>query len=278
MADTEQICAMAEQIKDELICDRRTIHAQPELAFQEEKTSAFVQARLQELGIEYKTGYAKTGVVGLIRGKKGPGRTLLLRADMDGLPIQEANDVPYRSKVDGRMHACGHDSHVAMLLGTAKLLKSMEQEFCGTVKLMFQPAEEGAGGAEPMIEDGLLENPDVDAALALHVEPTYPCGKIAIKSGALMAAPDEFDLVIRGKGGHGAYPHKTVDPILTAAKVVGGPAKHYGAQYRRGCAGCCIRGANQRRTVLQRDTGRGCTQGYGARVRRCNARAAVRAD
>ncbi len=222
MTDTKQICAIAEQIKDELVRDRRTIHAHPELAFQEEKTSAFVQARLQELGIEYKPGYAKTGVVGLIRGKKGAGKTLLLRADMDGLPIQEANDVPYRSKVDGRMHACGHDSHVAMLLGAAKLLKSMEQEFCGTVKLMFQPAEEGAGGAEPMIEDGLLENPNVDAALALHVEPTYPCGKIAIKSGALMAAPDEFDLIIRGKGGHGAYPHKTVDPILTAAKVVEG--------------------------------------------------------
>ena len=222
MTDTKQICAMAEHIKDELVRDRRTIHAHPELAFQEEKTSAFVQARLRELGIEYKTGYAKTGVVGLIRGKKGAGKTLLLRADMDGLPIQEANDVPYCSKVDGRMHACGHDSHVAMLLGAAKLLKSMEQEFCGTVKLMFQPAEEGAGGAEPMIADGLLENPSVDAALALHVEPTYPCGKIAIKSGALMAAPDEFDLVIRGRGGHGAYPHKTIDPILTAAKVVEG--------------------------------------------------------
>lgn len=222
MTDTKQICAMAEHIKDELVRDRRTIHAHPELAFQEEKTSAFVQARLRELGIEYKTGYAKTGVVGLIRGKKGAGKTLLLRADMDGLPIQEANDVPYCSKVDGRMHACGHDSHVAMLLGAAKLLKSMEQEFCGTVKLMFQPAEEGAGGAEPMIADGLLENPSVDAALALHVEPTYPCGTVAIKNGALMAAPDEFDLVIRGRGGHGAYPHKTIDPILTAAKVVEG--------------------------------------------------------
>lgn len=218
----EKIRQMADGIKDELIQDRRTVHEHPELAFHEEKTSAFVQARLKELGIEYKTGYAKTGVVGLIHGKKGAGRTIMLRADMDGLPIQEQNNVPYRSKVDGRMHACGHDSHVAMLLGTAKLLKSLENEFCGTVKLMFQPAEEGAGGAEPMIADGLLENPTVDAALALHVEPTYPCGKIAVKSGALMASPDEFDIVIQGKGGHGAYPHNTVDPILTAAKVVEG--------------------------------------------------------
>lgn len=218
----EKIRQMADGIKNELIQDRRTVHEHPELAFHEEKTSAFVQARLKELGINYKTGYAKTGVVGLIHGKKGAGRTIMLRADMDGLPIQEQNDVPYRSKVDGRMHACGHDSHVAMLLGTAKLLKALENEFCGTVKLMFQPAEEGAGGAEPMIADGLLENPKVDAALALHVEPTYPCGKIAVKSGALMASPDEFDIVIQGKGGHGAYPHNTVDPILTAAKVVEG--------------------------------------------------------
>ena len=222
MCDTNRICKLAQEMKETLITDRRIIHMQPELAFCEEKTSAFVQARLKELGIEYKTGYAKTGIVGLIHGKKGAGRTLLLRADMDALPILEENDVAYRSKTDGRMHACGHDSHVAMLLGAAKLLKAMEQELCGTVKLMFQPAEEGAGGAEPMIEDGLLEEPKVDGALALHVEPTYPCGKIAVKSGALMASPDEFDIIIKGKGGHGAYPHNTVDPVLTAAKVIEG--------------------------------------------------------
>ena len=262
----EKIRQMADGIKDELICDRRTVHEHPELAFQEEKTSAFVQARLNELGIEYKTGYAKTGVVGLIHGKKGAGKTILLRADMDGLPIQEQNDVPYRSKVDGRMHACGHDSHVAMLLGTAKLLKSMEDAFCGTVKLMFQPAEEGAGGAEPMIADGLLESPAVDAALALHVEPTYPCGKIAVKSGALMASPDEFDIEIKGKGGHGAYPHDTIDPILTAAKVVEGlqsiPARNVEAAVPAVVSVCQIQGGQFYNVIPETVTIKGTTRAF----------------
>lgn len=222
MHDTKKVVKLANEIKDELINDRRTIHQNPELAYCEEKTSAYIQKRLDELGIEYRSGCAKTGVVGLIRGKKGCGATVMLRADMDALPVCEQNDVEYKSKIDGRMHACGHDSHVSMLLGTAKVLKAMENEFCGNVKLMFQPAEEGTGGAEPMIKEGLLENPKVDAALALHVEPTYECGKIAVKSGALMASPDGFKIVVKGKGGHGAYPHNTIDPVLTAAKIIEG--------------------------------------------------------
>lgn len=222
MTDAEKIKAAGKEMAGELVQTRRMLHRQPELAYCEEKTSAFVQTRLKELGIEYKTGYAKTGVVGLINGKKGAGRTILLRADMDALPIFEQNDAEYRSETDGCMHACGHDAHTTMLLGAAKVLKLLENEFSGTVKLMFQPAEEGTGGAEPMIKDGLLENPKVDAALALHVEPTYPCGSVAVKSGALMASPDEFEIVIKSEGGHGAYPHNTIDTVLTAAKVIEG--------------------------------------------------------
>ena len=222
MHDTQKVVKLAHEMKEQLIKDRRTIHRHPELAYHEEKTSAYIQKRLDELGIEYRTGCAKTGVVGLIRGKKGDGATIMLRADMDALPILEQNDVEYKSEIDGRMHACGHDSHVTMLLGAAKVLKAMENEFCVNVKLMFQPAEEGTGGAEPMIKEGLLENPKVDAAIGLHVEPTYESGKIAVKSGALMASPDGFKITVRGKGGHGAYPHNTIDPVLTAAKIIEG--------------------------------------------------------
>ncbi len=222
MHDAKKVIDLANAIKQEVIKDRRHLHENPELAYCEEKTSLYVQKKLEELGIEYETGYAKTGVVGIIRGKKGEGRTVLLRADMDALPVQEQNDVEYRSKVDGCMHACGHDAHTAMLLGAAKVLKAMENDFCGNVKLMFQPAEEGTGGAEPMIKDGLLNNPTVDGAFALHVEPTYECGTVAVKGGALMASPDGFKITVKGKGGHGAYPHNTIDPVLTAAKIIEG--------------------------------------------------------
>ena len=222
MYDAKKVIELANAIKNEVIKDRRHIHENPELAFREEQTSIYVQKKLDELGIEYETSYAKTGVVGIIRGKKGDGRCVLLRADMDALPMQEKNDVEYRSKVDGCMHACGHDAHTAMLLGVAKVLKSMENDFCGTVKLMFQPAEEGDGGAEPMIKAGILNNPKVDGAFALHVEPNYECGTIALKGGALMASPDGFKITVKGKGGHGAFPHLSIDPILTAAKIVEG--------------------------------------------------------
>lgn len=222
MHNTEKVKKLAYEMKEKLIKTRRHIHENPELAYCETETGKFICQRLDELGIEYKTGYAKTGIVGLIRGKKGDGETVLLRADMDALPIYEQNDIPYRSKIDGCMHACGHDSHVTMLLGAAEVLKNMEDDFCGNVKLMFQPAEEGTGGAEPMIKDGLLKNPDVNAAFGLHVEPTYECGCVAVKSGALMASPDGFEIIVKGKGGHGAYPHNTIDPVLTAAKIIEG--------------------------------------------------------
>lgn len=222
MYDSKKILELAQNMSEELVDMRRTLHQKPELAYCEFETSKLVQRRLDELGIEYKANVAKTGVVGIIRGKKGDGKTVLLRADMDALPIQEQNDVPYRSQIDGCMHACGHDSHTTMLLGAAKLLKQLENEFCGNVKLMFQPAEEGTGGAEPMIEEGLLEEPRVDAAFGLHVEPSYECGTVAVKGGALMASPDGFEVTVKGKGGHGAYPHNTIDPLLTAVKIIEG--------------------------------------------------------
>ena len=217
--DANHIRTRAQELADELTETRREIHRHPELAFCEQHTAGLICGRLEELGIEYQSGIGKTGVVGLVRGAK-PGRTLLLRADMDALPVTELTGAPYASQNEGVMHACGHDSHVACLLGTARILQENRERFCGNVKLMFQPAEEDAGGAMPMIEDGLMEHPRVDAALALHVEPTFDCGTVALKRGATMASPDEFDIVIRGRGGHGAYPHNTADPIAAAAQVI----------------------------------------------------------
>lgn len=217
--NAEKIRARAQELADELSQTRREIHSHPELAFCEQRTARLICSRLEQIGIEFEVGIGETGVAGLIRGSK-PGRTLLLRADMDALPVTELTGVPYASQSEGIMHACGHDSHVACLLGVARILQENRDHLCGNVKLMFQPAEEDAGGAMPMIEDGLMESPHVDAALALHVEPTFDCGTVALKGGATMASPDEFDIIIRGKGGHGAYPHNTADPIVAAARVV----------------------------------------------------------
>lgn len=219
MWNAENIRARAQELATELSQTRREIHRHPELAFCEQRTARYICDRLEELGIEYRAGVGKTGVVGDIRGAR-PGKTILLRADMDALPVTELTAAPYASQNRGVMHACGHDSHVACLLGAAKILQENRDSFGGNVKLMFQPAEEDAGGAMPMIEDGLMENPRIDAALALHVEPTFPCGTVALKAGATMASPDEFDIVIRGRGGHGAYPHNTADPIVAAARVI----------------------------------------------------------
>lgn len=218
----QQIQAAAKKLADEMIKNRRMIHQHPELAFQEKWTSDFVKKQLDNLSISYQDNIAETGVCALIQGKKGPGRTVLLRADMDALPLEECSGVAYASQQPGKMHACGHDLHTAILLGAAKIIKSMEDQFSGNVKLMFQPAEEGAGGAEPMIQAGILTDPPVDAALGLHVETEFDCGTIAVKSGALMASPDEFDITITGRGGHAAYPHTAVDPVLVAAKVIEG--------------------------------------------------------
>lgn len=215
----QTIIKKANLLCDQLIADRRTLHTMPEIAFGEVRTAGYIQSRLDEMGIEYKSGIAKTGILGIIRGAK-PGKTVLLRADMDALPIHEQSGVAFSSQNEGMMHACGHDAHVSCLLGAANILNNMKDRIKGNIKLMFQPAEEGVGGAEPMILEGILQDPHVDAAFALHVEPGYECGKIAVKPGAIMAAPDEFTIHIKGKGGHGAYPHKAVDPILVAAKYI----------------------------------------------------------
>jgi amidohydrolase len=176
---------------------------------------------LQEWGIEHQTGIAETGIVAIIKGGKiDSGKVLAIRADMDALPIQELNEVPYKSQHDGVMHACGHDGHTAIALGTAYYLQSNRQNFAGTVKIIFQPAEEGPGGAKPMIEAGVLKNPDVDAIIGLHLWNNLPLGTVGVRAGALMAAVECFKCTILGKGGHGAMPHQTIDSVVVAAQIV----------------------------------------------------------
>ncbi|MNW94912.1 putative hydrolase YxeP [compost metagenome] len=207
-------------LADQMIQDRRDFHMYPELGFEETRTAAKIVEALRAAGIdEIQTGVAKTGVVALIRGR-APGKTVLLRADIDALPVTELNDIPYRSRHDGKMHACGHDAHTAMLLATARVLHARRAEFDGIVKLVFQPAEEGPGGALPMIEEGVMENPKVDAALGLHIWNLAEVGTIGVRSGPVMANTDEFTLTLRGRGGHGAMPHLSVDAITVAGQVI----------------------------------------------------------
>ena len=201
---------------------RRLIHQKPELGFKEELTSKFISQKLQKWGIEHQTRIAKTGIVATIKGNKQAesnqnNRVLAIRADMDALPIQELNEVSYRSQHDGVMHACGHDGHTAVALGTAYYLQSIRDNFTGTVKIIFQPAEEGPGGAKPMIEAGVLKNPDVDAIIGLHLWNNLPLGTVGVRAGALMAAVESFRCTILGKGGHGAMPHQTVDAVVVVA-------------------------------------------------------------
>ncbi len=198
---------------------RRDFHAHPELGFHEVRTAGIVAKELTSLGLEVHTGVGGTGVVALLDGAK-PGPVVLVRADMDALPIREETGAPYASQNPGVMHACGHDGHTAVLLTVAKMLNAHRNQLSGTVKFMFQPAEEGMGGAEKMIEDGVLENPKVNVALALHVWNEKPVGWVGIAGGPVMAGAEIFKIKVRGKGGHGAVPHLAVDPILAAAQVV----------------------------------------------------------
>ncbi|NER00004.1 MAG: amidohydrolase [Cyanothece sp. SIO2G6] len=206
-------------LQAELVQWRRQLHQYPELGFQEQQTAALICDRLNAWKIEHQAGIAKTGVVAVIPGAH-PGPVLAIRADMDALPIQEMNQVPYCSQRDGLMHACGHDGHTAIALGTARYLHQHRQDLHGTVKIIFQPAEEGPGGAKPMIEAGVLKNPDVDAIIGLHIWNNLPLGAMGVRSGPLMAAVELFDCVIHGRGGHGAIPQQTVDPIVVGANVV----------------------------------------------------------
>ncbi|ABY91836.1 M20 family metallopeptidase [Thermoanaerobacter sp. X514] len=207
----------AEKVEKEVIELRRKIHMYPELGFEETKTSEIVYDYLKNLGIEVKR-IAKTGVVGTLKGNGS--KTIAIRADMDALPIQEENDVEYASQIPGRMHACGHDVHTAILLGTAKLLANMRDKLKGNVKFIFQPAEETTGGALPLIEEGVLENPKVDAIIGLHVDPELQVGQIGITYGKAYASSDMFDIIVKGKSSHGAEPHKSVDSIVIAANIV----------------------------------------------------------
>ncbi len=210
----------ARAIEPQIAEDRRRIHSHPELAYEEEQTSSLVRTRLEELGIPFLSGLAKTGVVATIKGDLGDGRCLLLRADMDALPIDERSGVRFASQIPGVMHACGHDAHTAMLLGAARLLLDRRSGFAGTVKLMFQPAEEGAGGAPRMIEAGVLTDPPVDAAFALHVRPNLAVGKVSCSAGPQLAGADVFTITIAGRGGHAAEPQTTVDAVVVGAQVV----------------------------------------------------------
>ncbi|MBD6619045.1 amidohydrolase [Komarekiella sp. 'clone 1'] len=247
--DLSRIRLSIRSLQPQLVEWRRRLHQQPELGFQEKLTAEFVSRKLQEWGIEHQTGIAQTGIVAIIKGNKLDPQSnpkskirlekfategnpphnfsqnpklpvLAIRADMDALPIQELNEVPYRSQHDGVMHACGHDGHTAIALGTAYYLNQHREDFAGTVKIIFQPAEEGPGGAKPMIETGVLKNPDVDAIIGLHLWNNLPLGTVGVRSGALMAAVESFECKILGKGGHGAMPHQTVDSVVVAAQIV----------------------------------------------------------
>lgn len=215
-----RIKKLAQQYASEFIDIRRHLHAHPELSYQEFETSKFVQGKLTEFGIPFEVK-ATTGVVGLIKGKNPGSRIIALRADMDALPIKEENDIPYKSKNEGVMHACGHDVHTACLLGAAKILAELKDEWEGTVKLIFQPGEEkNPGGASLMIKDGVLENPKPQAILALHVNTILEVGQLSFRGGKVMASADEIYITVKGKGGHAASPHLTVDPILISSHLV----------------------------------------------------------
>ncbi len=217
--DSSQLRLEIRNLQPQLVEWRRRLHQKPELSFKENLTAEFVSQKLQSWGIEHQIGIAKTGIVATIDSGK-PGPVLAIRADMDALPIQEENEVDYRSQHNGIMHACGHDGHTAIALGTACYLAKHKHSFSGKVKMIFQPAEEGPGGAKPMIEAGVLQNPNVDAIVGLHLWNNLPLGTVGVRSGALMAAVETFDCTILGKGGHGGMPHQTVDAIVVAAQIV----------------------------------------------------------
>jgi hippurate hydrolase len=206
------------EIQGEISAIRRDIHAHPELAYQENRTSDIVASKLQEWGLEVTRGLGKTGLVGTLR-KGNSVKSIGLRADMDALPMDETNDFAHRSQNQGRMHACGHDGHTAMLLGAAKLLAE-KKDFEGAVHFIFQPAEEGGGGGKAMIDDGLFEKFPCDAVFAIHNKPGLPLGTIATRPGPLLAAADRWDLRITGKGGHAAHPHLSNDPLIVASNLV----------------------------------------------------------
>ena len=208
------------QMQEEMKEWRRDLHRIPEIGLQEHKTSEFIQNKLKSWNIDFKTGYANTGIVAWIKGNRGNGeKTIGLRADFDALPMTEKNSFDHKSMNEGMMHACGHDGHATMLIGAAKYIKE-NPEFDGTVYFIFQPGEEGFGGGEKMIQDGLFNDHKIDEVYALHNWPELPLGHFGISTGAMMAAVDEYDIIVKGKGGHAALPHLAIDPIVIASQIV----------------------------------------------------------
>ena len=217
----EKILKKVAEIENRVIEIRHQIHQNPELSFAEKETAKLAAAEMKKLGFEVEENIFGTGVCAtFINSNKEDAKTLLIRADMDALPVEEKNDLEFKSKNKGVMHACGHDGHTAILIGTAMLLKELAADFDGNLKFLFQPGEETSGGAEGMIKAGVLENPQVDAAMGLHLWGSTEEGIVEYKSGALMASPDRFNLKIIGKGGHAARPHNTIDPIPIAAQII----------------------------------------------------------
>jgi amidohydrolase len=213
------IADKAQSLKGFCIDARRDFHRNPEVGMQEERTARIVAQHLKKLGLDLRTGVGGTGVVGVLQGAR-PGRTIAIRADMDALPIQDQKTCEYASRRAGVMHACGHDGHVSMLMATASLLTDLKDSLCGNVKFIFQPAEEGPGGARPMIDDGVLQDPKVDACLGIHLQTDLAVGKVGIRYGTISAAADSIEISIRGQGGHGAGPHEAVDAIAVAAQTI----------------------------------------------------------
>jgi amidohydrolase len=217
----ERVKQLASQYANQIVENRRHLHAHPELSFQEHQTAAFIASKLKEIGIQPQEGVAGTGLTALIQGKNPNKKTIALRADIDALPITEANDVPYKSKNEGVMHACGHDVHTSSLLGTAKILHELKDEFEGTIKLIFQPGEEKApGGASMMIKEGVLENPKPANIFGQHVMPLIPAGKVGFRQGMYMASADEIYITVKGKGGHAATPEFNIDPVVIASHII----------------------------------------------------------
>jgi amidohydrolase len=214
-----EIKELIRQHRDLIIKTRQDLHRIPEPAYMEEKTSAYVAEYLKREGLDVLTGVARFGVMGLMK-LSSPGKTLMIRADMDALPVSEETGLPFVSVHPGAMHACGHDGHMAMVLGTVTVLNQVKEKLRGNVKFLFQPAEEGPGGAKPMIEAGVMENPHVDYSIGCHLWPAIPEGTIGVKAGPLMAAMDRFDIKIIGKGGHGAMPHLCIDALEVGTQVV----------------------------------------------------------
>ena len=218
--ETDRLKFEIDELVPGMVALRRDLHEHPELAFEEVRTSGIVAQRLHTLGLELQTGVAKTGVVGLLRGNanKERAKTIAIRADMDALPIHELNEIDYRSTVDGKMHACGHDGHTSILLAVADILSKRREELTGNVKFIFQPAEEVVGGAEPMVKEGAMQG--VDGVIGLHLISNYTHGRVGVRAGTVFASADKLVLTVKGKGGHAAMPHGSVDPIVIAAYII----------------------------------------------------------